>query len=136
MVSREIRSEGRKGVSLDLVSTVAYFALFLAIASLVGAFFPSMIAGPRAHPNWNMFLIAIVNATVAGTCLGGLCALLFLVGFAIFRGQNQSRSSADRATDMLQAPLFILGVANGALVAILTGSRFGGTSIWGWWLYR
>jgi hypothetical protein len=117
----------------NFLLTLACFSLFMTAASFVGSFFPAaMLAHYNAPSNWTIFSTVLINGGLAGTCLGIFCGLFCVLAYTIFQPQDRLSTAADRALDVLKAPLFILGVANGVLIAILTDSKFHRTYIWRW----
>ncbi len=131
------RTPPRRSSSVrDVLFVLACFSFFMAVASLVGSLLPALVEGnclywTFAGPKWRVFWTILVNGIAAGFALGALCGLLRTIFYWMREGYN-TQAYADHALKTLQAPLFILGAANGLLVAILTTARFGKTWIWEW----
>ncbi len=120
----------------QVVFVLACFSFFMAVASLVGSFLPALVEGnclywTLAGAKWVVFWTIIVNGIAAGVCLGALCGFLRTLSYLVQRA-SRTQAYTDNALKILQAPLFILGAANGLFVAILTSTRFGEAWIWQW----
>jgi hypothetical protein len=125
----------RSSIVGDVLFVLACFSFFLAVASLAGSFLPALIEGnclywTFAGAKWKIFWTIVINGIVAGIGLGALCGILRTLYY--WMRVCRTQTYVDHALKTLQAPLFILGAANGLLVAILTAVRFGKTWIWEW----
>jgi hypothetical protein len=76
-----------------------------------------------------------MNAAVSGMCLGVVAGLLCTAVYKVLRSRERLQACADQAFDVVQTPLFWLGLANGALIGVLTASKFRGASIWKWQVF-
>jgi hypothetical protein len=131
------RTQLRRPLSLrDVLFVLTCFSFFMAIASFVGSFLPALVEGnclywTFAGAKWGVFWMILINGVVAGLCWGAFFGFLRTLSYWVLQ-RSRTRTYTDHALKILQAPLFILGVANGLLVAILTTALFGRTWIWEW----
>lgn len=128
------RREPRPSQFGDFSFVIAAFTCFFAIASLVGAFLPAMVMGHwRSYPNnWRIFVTILTNGALAGVFLGAVYGFFSVLGCIAF-GVGGNETSAERALDGLNTPIFIFGVAIGVVVGVLTATRFYEQWIWLWW---
>jgi len=134
------RRGGLRLASRGLVDCIVYFACFplvTTVASLIGAAFVAMLVAGHytfqpGHASLRMVWAPLVNSIATGACLGALWGALSTIAYKLFRPNCDLRVSADRALDVMQGPLFWIGLANGLVVGLLTISTFQGALIYAW----
>ena len=121
----------------DLLTVVFCYSLFMLVASLVGITLSSLALLRDNHPesfrkDMSQIWTVAVNSAVQGILLGIICGLVVTALQRIFKSRDLSGEMIDRAVNALRMPMFIVGVANGVLSAILTVTKFRGAWIWNW----